>query len=146
MGHVYLKNNTPRMHHITPFLRWKIHKFSGKGHSPSPDPPLAAYGASILASSALDLRPPMFQWRWRPWCYPPEMLTKSTPKGGQKYANFGLAQIWSHQNPFQEKWEFWPHPYYFRFKGHKRPCTLGIRHFYDSELLVELLRVEINSC
>jgi len=37
----------------------KIHKFSGKGHSPSPDPtPLAAYRASILASSALDLRPP----------------------------------------------------------------------------------------
>ena len=37
----------------------KIHKFSGKGHSPSPDPtPLAAYGASILAPWALDLRPP----------------------------------------------------------------------------------------
>jgi len=65
MGHVNLKNNTPRMHTI---LRWKIHKFSAKGHSPSPDrTPLAAYGASILASSALYLRPPMFQWRWRPW-------------------------------------------------------------------------------
>ena len=47
------------MHHITPFWDKKIHKFSGKGHSPSPDlTPLAAYGASILASSALDLRLP----------------------------------------------------------------------------------------
>jgi len=55
------------MHHITPFWDEKF-KFSGKGHSPSPYPTsLAAYGASILASSALDLRPPIFQWRWRPW-------------------------------------------------------------------------------
>jgi len=45
------------MHHITSF--WKSHKFSGKGHSPFPDPtPFAAYSASILTSSALDLRPP----------------------------------------------------------------------------------------
>ena len=37
----------------------KIHKFSGKGHSPSSDlTPLAAYGVSILSSSALDLRLP----------------------------------------------------------------------------------------
>jgi len=28
--------------------------------------PLTAYGASILASLALDLRPPTFQWCWRP--------------------------------------------------------------------------------
>jgi len=48
MGHMNLKNNTPRMHHITLFRDEK-----------SPDStPLAAYGASILASSALDLRPP----------------------------------------------------------------------------------------
>ena len=32
--HMNLKNNTPRMHHITPFSDEKfIHKFSGKGHS-----------------------------------------------------------------------------------------------------------------
>jgi len=39
-------------------LRWKIHKFSGKGFGPSPNPTtLAAYGASILAFSALNLPP-----------------------------------------------------------------------------------------
>ena len=37
-------------------LRRKILKFSGKGHSPFPD--LIPLAASILASSALDLRPP----------------------------------------------------------------------------------------
>ena len=32
--HTNLKNNTPRMHHITPFSDEKfIHKFAGKGHS-----------------------------------------------------------------------------------------------------------------
>jgi len=52
MGHVNLKNNTHRMHHITPL-------FETKNSQPLPTPhTLAAYGASILASSALDLRPP----------------------------------------------------------------------------------------
>ena len=46
MGHMNLKNNTPRMHHITPFRDEKFINF-----------PLAAYGASIPASLALDLRP-----------------------------------------------------------------------------------------
>jgi len=42
------------MHYITPFLDEKIINFLPRPH------PLAgaAYGASILASSALDLRPP----------------------------------------------------------------------------------------
>ena len=61
MGHMNLKNNTPRMHHIAPFWDEKFMNFLGRGcQNPTP---LAAYGASILASSALDLRPPMFQWR-----------------------------------------------------------------------------------
>jgi len=40
MGHMNLKNNTPRMHHITPFWDEKIQKFSGKGHSPRDSTPL----------------------------------------------------------------------------------------------------------
>jgi len=37
MGHMNLKNNTQNAPYHT-ILRWKIHKFSGKGHSPSKDP------------------------------------------------------------------------------------------------------------
>jgi len=63
-GHMNLKNNTPRMHHITPFRDEKFINFLGRGTAAPQTLPLAAYGASILASSALDLRPPaMFQWR-----------------------------------------------------------------------------------
>ena len=55
MGHMNLKNKNALYHTI---LRRKISTFSENGHSPFPDlTPLAAYGASILASSALDLRP-----------------------------------------------------------------------------------------
>ena len=47
------------MHHITPFSDEKFINFLGRGTQPLPRPtPLAAYAASILASSALDLRPP----------------------------------------------------------------------------------------
>jgi len=49
-------------------LRRKIHKFSGKGHSPSTDPtpsPPTAPIFSRLWHSTCD--PPMFQWCWRPW-------------------------------------------------------------------------------
>ena len=46
------------MHHITPFRDKKIINFLGMGTAPSQTPPLAAYGASLLATSALDLRPP----------------------------------------------------------------------------------------
>jgi len=53
-----LKNNTPRMHHITPFCDEKFINFLGRGTALPQTPPLADYGASILASSALDLRPP----------------------------------------------------------------------------------------
>jgi len=59
MTHESYKQHTQNAPYHT-ILRRKIHKFSGEGHSPSPDPtPLAgaAYGASILASSALALRP-----------------------------------------------------------------------------------------
>jgi len=52
-----LKNNTPRMHHITPFWDEKFLNFLGRGTAPQT--PLVAYCASILASSALDLRPPL---------------------------------------------------------------------------------------
>jgi len=47
----------------------KLINFFGKGHSTAPPQthPFAVYGASILESSALDLRPPMFEWRWRHW-------------------------------------------------------------------------------
>ena len=63
MGHMSLKTNTRRMHHITPFWDEKFINFLGRGiaacQTPVPQPPsVAAYGASILASSALDLRPP----------------------------------------------------------------------------------------
>ena len=47
-------------------LRWKIYKFSGKGHSPSADltpSPLAAPRFSRLRRSTCD--PPVFQWHWR---------------------------------------------------------------------------------
>ena len=54
------------MHHITPFRDEKFINFLGRGTAPPQTHPLAAYGASILASSALDLRPPMFPWRGRP--------------------------------------------------------------------------------
>jgi len=54
MGHVNLKNNTPRMHHIT-ILRRKIHS-----PSPLPSPPTAPR-FSRLRRSTCD--PPMFQWR-----------------------------------------------------------------------------------
>ena len=49
--HFHLHRAQCAPYHI--ILRRKIHKFPGKVHTP-----LAAYGASILASSALDLRPP----------------------------------------------------------------------------------------
>jgi len=52
-----LKNTTPRMHHITPFWNKKFVNFLGRGTAPPQTPHLGAYGASILASSALDLRP-----------------------------------------------------------------------------------------
>jgi len=55
------------MQNITPLWDEKFINFLGRGRAPPQTPlPLAAYGASILASSALDLRPPMFQWRWWP--------------------------------------------------------------------------------
>ena len=46
------------MHHITPFYGEKFMNFLGRGTVLPQTPTLAAYGASILASSALDLRPP----------------------------------------------------------------------------------------
>ena len=67
MGHMNLKNNTPRMHHITPFWDEKF-KFSGKGHNPSPYPPPSPPTEprfSRLRRSTCD--PPIFQCRWRPW-------------------------------------------------------------------------------
>ena len=59
-------------------------------------------GASILASSALDLRPPMFQWRLRPWILPKYssyLLTKRTifyvsvayPMGRRRHYVFALS-------------------------------------------------------
>ena len=57
MGYMNLKNNTPRMHHITPLWDEKFVNFLRRGCAPL-QTPLAAYGASILASSAFDLRPP----------------------------------------------------------------------------------------
>jgi len=56
--HMNLKNNTPRMHHITSLWDEKFLNFLGRGTISPQTLPLAAYGASILASSALDLRPP----------------------------------------------------------------------------------------
>jgi len=69
MGHMNLKNNTPRMHHITPFWEEKFINFLRKGTSvpPQTPPPRRLRRLDSLASSALDLRPPMFQWRWHPW-------------------------------------------------------------------------------
>ena len=47
-------------------LRWKIYKFSGKGHTPQTPPrsPPTAPRFSRLRRSTCD-PPPMFQWRWR---------------------------------------------------------------------------------
>ena len=45
-------------HHITPFWDEKLINFLGRGTAPPQTPPLAAYGDSTLASSALDLRTP----------------------------------------------------------------------------------------
>ena len=45
------------MHHTTSFWDEKFINFLRRGTAPL-QTPLAAYGASILASSALDLRPP----------------------------------------------------------------------------------------
>ena len=56
--HMNLNNNAPRMHHITPFWDEKFINLLGRGTAPPRTPHLAAYGALILASSALDLRPP----------------------------------------------------------------------------------------
>jgi len=55
-----------------------------------------------------------------------------------------MCKFWASANPIvpksvSRKMGISPPPgphYYFRFKWHNRPCTLGIRHFYDSELLV----------
>jgi len=49
-----LLNTASRCHFHHTILRSKIHNFLGRGAIPL----LVAYGASILASSALDLRPP----------------------------------------------------------------------------------------
>jgi len=46
------------MHHITPFRDEKFINLLGRGTASPQTPPLAAYGSSILASSALDLQPP----------------------------------------------------------------------------------------
>ena len=46
------------LHHITPFWDEKFINFLGRGTASPQTQPLAAYGALILASSALDLRPP----------------------------------------------------------------------------------------
>jgi len=46
------------MHHVTPFWDEKFINFLGRGTALPRLQPLAAYGASILASSALDPRPP----------------------------------------------------------------------------------------
>jgi len=45
------------MHRITPFSDEKFINFLERDTDPPQTHPLAAYGASILASSALDLRP-----------------------------------------------------------------------------------------
>jgi len=45
------------MHHITSFSDEKFINFLGRGTALPRPTPFAAYGASILASSALDLRP-----------------------------------------------------------------------------------------
>jgi len=56
-----LKNNTPRMHHISHHFEMKNSWIFWKAAQPLPRVPhsLTAYGSSILASSAFDLRSPL---------------------------------------------------------------------------------------
>ena len=50
------KKIAPKMHQNSPFCAQKSKILLGRGHSPLPTPyPLNAFGASILAPTALDL-------------------------------------------------------------------------------------------